>query len=78
MDNKIYTLWKLKEGKRCGFGEFDIKMLGVIFEIEHNFNSVEIGGCGLDGTYVITQKNRKAPIIFFNTKSTTQKETNTQ
>ena len=73
MDNKIYTLWKLKEGKRCDFGEFDIKMLGVIFEEDYKFNSLHISGCGLDGTYVITQKNRKTPIIIFNTKSTTPK-----
>ena len=69
MVNKIYTLWKLKEGYDIHFGEFNTDMLGAIFEEDYSFNSLEIGGAGLNGTYVITQKNRIRPIIIFTTRS---------
>ncbi len=64
---KIYKLWKLKEGKSRPL-EFDESQLGTIYELDYEFHSLEISGCGLNGIYVITKNNRKNPVILFNTK----------
>ena len=68
VDNKIFELWKLKKGYSRPF-EFEFEQLGSVYELDYEFNSLEVAGAGLDGIYVLMRKGRKTPIIIFNTKS---------
>jgi len=72
MKTKKYTLWRLKDKYRssfCGFDWEDINLeLNSRFELDREFNNLEIGGCGLSGVYVVTRKDRLTPILVFKTK----------